>query len=128
MHSLLLRVMAERSVTAFNREYSFPHLQVFADRNRVEKEETFEIPSAARDRFLMEILIEAPERFGLAFVSAEASLPSGQALPLTENCSVNNICNDRLGDEQDRPVQGFSLSVHALNESCTTLIYRACTI
>jgi MoxR-like ATPase len=61
MHSLLLRVMAERSVTAFNREYSFPHLQVFADRNRVEKEETFEIPSAARDRFLMEVLIEAPD-------------------------------------------------------------------
>jgi MoxR-like ATPase len=61
MHSLLLRVMAERSVTAFNRQYAFPHLQVFADRNRVEKEETFEIPSAARDRFLMEVLIEAPD-------------------------------------------------------------------
>jgi MoxR-like ATPase len=60
MHSLLLRVMAERSVTAFDREYRFPHLQVFADRNRVEKEETFEIPAAARDRFLMEIEIQAP--------------------------------------------------------------------
>ncbi|MBS1213310.1 MAG: moxR protein, partial [Proteobacteria bacterium] len=60
-HSLLLRVMAERSVTAFNREYFFPHLLVFADRNRVEKEETFEIPSAARDRFLMELHIETPE-------------------------------------------------------------------
>ena len=61
VHSLLLRVMAERSVTAFNREHFFPHLQVFADRNRVEKEETFEIPSAARDRFLMELHIEAPD-------------------------------------------------------------------
>lgn len=60
VHSLLLRVMAERSVTAFNREYSFPLLQVFADRNRVEKEETFEIPGAARDRFLMEIAVELP--------------------------------------------------------------------
>ncbi len=60
VHSLLLRVMAERRVNAFNRDYSFPHLQVFADRNRVEKEETFEIPSAARDRFLMELRIEAP--------------------------------------------------------------------
>ena len=37
VHSLLLRVMAERSVSAFNREYRFPHLLVFADRNRVEK-------------------------------------------------------------------------------------------
>ena len=61
VHSLLLRVMAERSVSAFNRTYSFPHLQVFADRNRVEKEETFEMPSAARDRFLMELRIELPD-------------------------------------------------------------------
>jgi MoxR-like ATPase len=60
VHSLLLRVMAERSVTAFDREYRFPHLLVFADRNRVEKDETFEIPPAARDRFLMEIPIEMP--------------------------------------------------------------------
>ncbi|MGD7035491.1 AAA family ATPase [Methylotuvimicrobium buryatense] len=60
VHSLLLRVMAERSVGAFNRDYLFPHIQVFADRNRVEKEETFELPAAARDRFLMEIGIEMP--------------------------------------------------------------------
>lgn len=60
VHSLLLRVMAERSITAFNREYHFPYLQVFADRNAVEKEETFELPGAARDRFLMEIEI-APD-------------------------------------------------------------------
>jgi len=61
VHSLLLRVMAERSVTAFNSEHHFPHLQVFADRNRVEKEETFELPGAARDRFLMEIEINPSE-------------------------------------------------------------------
>ena len=60
VHALLLRIMAERSVTAFNAEHYFPHLQVFADRNRVEREETFEIPSAARDRFMMEIHIGAP--------------------------------------------------------------------
>ena len=60
VHSLMLRAMAERSVTAFNREHRFPHLQVFADRNRVEKDETFELPAAVRDRFLMEIAIEPP--------------------------------------------------------------------
>ncbi|NOQ93681.1 MAG: AAA domain-containing protein [Methylophaga sp.] len=60
VHSLLLRVMAERSITAFNKEYQFPHLLVFADRNAVEKEETFELPGAARDRFLMELEI-APD-------------------------------------------------------------------
>jgi len=60
VHALLLRVMAEKSLAAFNREIHFPHLQVFADRNRVEREETFEISSAARDRFMMEITIDAP--------------------------------------------------------------------
>lgn len=60
VHALLLRVMAERSVSAFSRENHFPHLLVFADRNRVEQEETYEIPSAARDRFLMELHIETP--------------------------------------------------------------------
>jgi MoxR-like ATPase len=60
VHALLLRVMAERSLHAFKREYRLPHMLVFADRNQVEKEETFEIPSAARDRFMMEIPILAP--------------------------------------------------------------------
>lgn len=71
VHALMLRAMAERSVNAFNREYRFPHLQVFADRNRVEREETFELPSAARDRFMFELSIETPtkpvQRASLAF-------------------------------------------------------------
>lgn len=61
VHSLLLRVMAERTLTAFNKEHQFPHMLVFADRNQVEKEETFDIPSAARDRFMMEIPIVVPK-------------------------------------------------------------------
>ncbi len=64
VHSLLLRLMAERSVSAFNKEYRFPNLLMFADRNRVEREETFELPAAARDRFLMEIAIEQPSEAG----------------------------------------------------------------
>lgn len=65
VHALLLRAMAERSVRAFDRDVRFPHLQVFADRNRVEREETFEIPSAARDRFLMEVVVEIPDDSGV---------------------------------------------------------------
>jgi len=88
VHSLLLRVMAERSVNAFNQEFRFPHLQVFADRNAVEKEETFELPGAARDRFLMELEV-APENdsaihkaltFDARFHDTDAliqSIPSG---------------------------------------------------
>lgn len=61
VHSLLLRIMAEKSVQAFNQEHKLPHIQVFADRNKVEKDETFELPAAARDRFMMEINIDAPK-------------------------------------------------------------------
>src|SRR6187401_3787241 len=43
VQSLLLRAMAERTVSAFNRQYQFPCMTVFVDRNRVEKEETFEL-------------------------------------------------------------------------------------
>jgi len=60
VHALLLRAMAERSVSAFNQVYSLPYLQVFADRNRVEREETFELPAAAKDRFMFEISIDTP--------------------------------------------------------------------
>ncbi|MDZ5458339.1 AAA family ATPase [Azohydromonas lata] len=71
VHSLLLRAMAERSVSAFNREFHVPHLLVFADRNRVEREETFELAVAARDRFLLEVTLETPtdaaEREALVF-------------------------------------------------------------
>jgi MoxR-like ATPase len=60
VQSLLLRAMAERSVSAFDREYRFPHMIVFADRNKVEREETFELASAARDRFLFELNMPTP--------------------------------------------------------------------
>ncbi len=65
VQSLLLRAMAERTVSAFNREYRFPHMTVFADRNRVEKEETFELASAARDRFMFELRMPTPTDFAV---------------------------------------------------------------
>ena len=61
VHSLLLRAMTEKSVSAFNKDIYLPNMVVFADRNQVEKNETFELPAAARDRFMMEISIEAPK-------------------------------------------------------------------
>jgi MoxR-like ATPase len=60
VQALLLRAMAERTVSAFNREYRFPHMTVYADRNRIEKEETFELASAARDRFMFELRMGTP--------------------------------------------------------------------
>jgi MoxR-like ATPase len=63
VQSLLLRAMAERTICAFNQEYRFPVMTVFADRNRVEKEETFELASAARDRFMLELRMPTPVDF-----------------------------------------------------------------
>lgn len=60
VQSLLLRAMAENTVSAFNREFVFPHMTVFADRNKIEKEETFELTSAARDRFMFELNMATP--------------------------------------------------------------------
>src|ERR1043166_5553018 len=60
VQSLPLRAMAERTVSAFNREYRLPHMPVFAGRNRVEKEETFELPSAGRGRFMFELRMPPP--------------------------------------------------------------------
>lgn len=62
VHAVLLNVMEERFVQAFNRIWKFPYLLVFADRNRVEKEETFELTAAQRDRFLMEVLLGLPQK------------------------------------------------------------------
>jgi len=94
VHSLLLRAMAERSISAFNKTFYFPHLQVFADRNRIEKDETFELPAAARDRFMMELHVKQPKAeqqlkelmFNTRYYDADKLVASADkaVLPFTE--------------------------------------------
>ncbi len=93
VHSLLLRVMAEHSVSAFNKTFSFPHLQVFADRNRIEKEETFELPAAMRDRFMMELHIEQPK-------------VESQLKELMFNTRYHDV--DKLVDSADKAIVPFN--------------------
>lgn len=98
VQSLLLRAMAERSVEAFGKEYRFPHMIVFADRNAVEKEETFELSAAARDRFLFEINISRPQAdeirrkliFDPVFHDVDALL-SGIGEPLLDYRQLNQL-------------------------------------
>ncbi len=100
VHALMLRVMAERHLHAFKKEYRLPHMVVFADRNQVEKNETFEIPSAARDRFMMEIPIDIPQdrelrkalMFNVKFQHAEN---------LTKQVESNVLQFDQLNDFSD---------------------------
>jgi len=101
VQSLLLRAMAERSAEAFGKEYKFPHMVVFADRNGVEKEETFELSAAARDRFLFEIGIANPEalddRKALIFDSKfhdVDELLSGLSEPLLDYTELNALDKD----------------------------------
>lgn len=97
VHSLLLRVMAERTLSAFNKEHHFPHMMVFADRNQVEKEETFEIPSAARDRFMMEIPIVVPDDPAI-MESLLFDTRYHNADKLVENVQPDVLHFDRLND------------------------------
>ena len=118
VHSLLLRIMAERTLSAFNKEYKFPHLLVFADRNQVEKEETFEIPSAARDRFMMEIPIVIPQQdeimtnlvFDTKFHDAD-TLIEGAKAELLKYDQLNKLSEDI----QDNITASSKLKEYALN-------------
>ncbi len=118
VHSLLLRIMAERTLSAFNKEYKFPHLLVFADRNQVEKEETFEIPSAARDRFMMEIPIIIPQQdeimtnlvFDTKFHDAD-TLIEGAKADLLKYDQLNKLSEDI----QDNITASTKLKEYALN-------------
>ena len=118
VHSLLLRIMAERTLSAFNKEYKFPHLLVFADRNQVEKEETFEIPSAARDRFMMEIPIVIPQQdeimtnlvFDTKFHDADTLIEAAKA-DLLKYDQLNKLSEDI----QDNITASTKLKEYALN-------------
>ncbi len=97
VHALMLRVMAERHLHAFKREYRLPHMLVFADRNQVEKNETFEIPSAARDRFMMEIPIDIPADRELR-KSLMFDVKYQHAEDLTKQVEPNILQFDQLND------------------------------
>ena len=118
VHSLLLRIMAERTLSAFNKEYKFPHLLVFADRNQVEKEETFEIPSAARDRFMMEIPIVIPQQDEI-MTNLVFDTKFHDADTLIEGAKANLLKYDQLNklseDIQDNITASTKLKEYALN-------------
>lgn len=112
VHSLLLRVMAERSVSAFNKSFNFPHLQVFADRNGLEKDETFELPAAARDRFMMELHIGQPK--------VESELKD-----LMFNTRYHD--SDKLIDSSDKAILPYT-ELNSIAETIQSTIHASDTI
>jgi MoxR-like ATPase len=61
--SALLQAMQERTVTIDRTTYSLPaNFTVFATQNPVEFEGTYPLPEAQKDRFMLKVPMEAPER------------------------------------------------------------------
>ena len=61
--SALLQAMQERSVTIDRKTYILPsNFTVFATQNPVEFEGTYPLPEAQKDRFMLKILMNGPER------------------------------------------------------------------
>ncbi len=56
-----LEVMQERRVTTANRTYELPHFTGIATKNPLEAAETYPLPEALLDRFLMMIRVEYPD-------------------------------------------------------------------
>jgi len=61
--SALLQATQEREVTIDRETYTLsPHFTVFATQNPVEYEGTYPLPEAQKDRFMLKIVMEPPER------------------------------------------------------------------
>lgn len=57
-----LEAMQERKVTLGRQEFELPHVIFVATRNPLEKQQTYELPAAQIDRFLMEVELGHPDQ------------------------------------------------------------------
>jgi len=70
--AVFLEAMQERKVTLSTREAKLPHVMFVATRNPLEKQQTYELPAAQRDRFLMEVELDYPDRQSEKKIYSEA--------------------------------------------------------
>jgi MoxR-like ATPase len=89
--SALLQAMQERAVTIDRKDYDLsPNFTVFATQNPIEYEGTYPLPEAQKDRFLLKVTMDLPEREEelslaermLGRESPEAVLASGAVKPV----------------------------------------------
>jgi MoxR-like ATPase len=89
--SALLQAMQERSVTIDRDTHALsPHFTVFATQNPIEYEGTYPLPEAQKDRFMLKIIMDCPDRDDeltlaqrmLGNNSPEATLASGAVNPV----------------------------------------------
>jgi len=95
--SALLQAMQERSVTIDRQTYALsPNFTVFATMNPVESEGTYPLPEAQKDRFMLKIVMQAPNREDeltlaarmLGNDSPEAVLLRGEVQPVLQETGL----------------------------------------
>jgi MoxR-like ATPase len=95
--SALLQAMQERSVTIDRQTYTLSaNFTVFATMNPVESEGTYPLPEAQKDRFMLKIVMEAPNREDelvlanrmLGNNSPEAVLLRGEVQPVLQEADL----------------------------------------
>ena len=102
--SVFLEAMQERKITLATRTVELPHGIFVATRNPLEKQQTYELPAAQRDRFLMEIELNYPD---IQSEKQIISLPKFQnmgklieevekCIELTEISKAHNIIQEQI--------------------------------
>ena len=105
--SALLQAMQERRVTIDRDTHALsPHFTVFATQNPIEYEGTYPLPEAQKDRFMLKIPMNVPDRDGelelahrmLGQDSPEQALAAGvvQAVVSTEDLSALRLAMDGI--------------------------------
>lgn len=98
--SALLQAMQERMVTIDRQSHELsPNFTVFATQNPIEYEGTYPLPEAQKDRFMMKITMNCPEREQelilaqrtLGSDSPEVTLAKGKIKPLITSSVIENF-------------------------------------
>jgi MoxR-like ATPase len=104
--SALLQAMQERMVTIDRKTHPLsPNFTVFATQNPIEYEGTYPLPEAQKDRFMLKITMNCPERDEelelaqrmLGNESPEATLASGAVKPVITSESLAKLRKDLMG-------------------------------
>ena len=119
--SALLQAMQERAVTIDRQTYTLsPNFTVFATMNPVESEGTYPLPEAQKDRFMLKIVMEAPNREDelelasrmLGSNSPEAVLLRGEVQPVLQEADLEAMraCLDQVSLAAGADADTWSMS------------------
>jgi MoxR-like ATPase len=107
--SALLQAMQERLVTIDRQTYSLPaNFTVFATQNPIEYEGTYPLPEAQKDRFMLKIKMEAPER-AEEFLLAQRMLGENSPEETLARGEVRNVLTPELLEELRRAFEGITV-------------------